>query len=214
MHLDQGNFQLVPDPHTERQILYITGPSGSGKSFFTKNYIKEWQKINKKGNVYVFSAIKSDESLDDISNLKRINIGENLIEDEVQAEDLPEGCMCCFDDVDVISNKKVRDAVYTLLNQILEVGRHMKISCICTNHLPTNSHYTRRILNESHYCVWFPNSGGTKQMKYLLTEYLGLDREMIRRTKRLKSRAVCMYKHFPQFLLSERDVFLLNQDDD
>ena len=46
-------------------------------------------------------------------------------------------------------------------------------------------------------------------MKYLLTEYLGLDREMIRRTKKLKSRAVCMYKHYPQFLLSERDIFLL-----
>ena len=116
--------------------------------------------------------------------------------------------MTVFDDKDVISNKKVRDAVYTLLNQILEVGRHMKISCICT------SHYTRRILNESHYCVWFPNSGGTKQMKYLLTEYLGLDREMIRRTQRLKSRAVVMYKHFPQFLMSERDIFLLHQDED
>ena len=118
MHLDNGQFQLVPDPHTERQILYITGPSGSGKSFFTENYIKQWQKINRKGNVYVFSAIKSDESLDDISNLKRINIGENLIDDEIQAEDLPEGCMTVFDDIDVISNKKVRDAVYTLLNQI------------------------------------------------------------------------------------------------
>ena len=27
-------------------------------------------------------------------------------------------------------------------------------------------------------------------------------------------KAVVMFKHFPQFLLSEHDIFLLNQDDD
>jgi hypothetical protein len=169
--------------------------------------------MNKKGNVYVFSAIKSDETLDEISNLKRINIGENLIEDEIEAEDLPEGSLCIFDDIDCISNKKVRDAVYNILNQVLEVGRHMKISCICTNHLPTNGLYTKRILNESHWIVYFPNAGASRQMKYLLTEYLGFDRNMIRRIKKLKSRAVSYYKNFPNFVMSERDIFLINDYD-
>jgi hypothetical protein len=43
-----------------------------------------------------------------------------------------------FDDIDVISNKRIRDAVYNILNQVLEIGRHFKITCIVTNHLPTN----------------------------------------------------------------------------
>ena len=39
-----------------------------------------------------------------------------------------------FDDIDVISDKKIRDGVYALLNQVLEIGRHFKITCLMTNH--------------------------------------------------------------------------------
>ena len=37
----KGDFtiQQIPDKKTERSVLYITGQSGSGKSFYTKNYI-------------------------------------------------------------------------------------------------------------------------------------------------------------------------------
>ena len=35
-------IQQVPDKETERSILYITGPSGSGKSYYTRNYIVAW----------------------------------------------------------------------------------------------------------------------------------------------------------------------------
>ena len=37
---DDQYFQLIPNPETERQILYITGSSGSGKSYFTKKYCR------------------------------------------------------------------------------------------------------------------------------------------------------------------------------
>ena len=53
-HLGKGSFQQIPDPHTEREILYITGPSGCGKSTYAKNYIREYKKMRKKANVCVF----------------------------------------------------------------------------------------------------------------------------------------------------------------
>ena len=37
-------FQLVPDTSHERDILYITGASGSGKSTFTRQYIEQYKK--------------------------------------------------------------------------------------------------------------------------------------------------------------------------
>ena len=46
--------------------------------------------------------------------------------------------MCIFDDINVISDKKIREAVYSILNQTLELGRHFKIHRIVTHHLPTN----------------------------------------------------------------------------
>jgi hypothetical protein len=63
-----------------------------------------------------------------------------------------------FDDVDVISDKRIRDGVYNLLNQVLEIGRHFNITCLMTNHLPSNRNDTRRILNECHIFVYFPRS--------------------------------------------------------
>ncbi|MFM7986305.1 MAG: hypothetical protein ACKPKO_44030, partial [Candidatus Fonsibacter sp.] len=84
--------------------------------------------------------------------------------------------VCIFDDIDVISDKKIREAVYNILNQILEIGRHFKIHCIVTNHLPTNGKDTRRVLNEAHTVIYFPHSAGG-QIKYLLEEYVGIGQE-------------------------------------
>ncbi|MFM7981158.1 MAG: hypothetical protein ACKPKO_17760, partial [Candidatus Fonsibacter sp.] len=50
--------------------------------------------------------------------------------------------------------------------QILEIGRHFKIHCIVTNHLPTNGKDTRRILNEAHTVTYFPHSAGGKTSIY------------------------------------------------
>ena len=34
-------FQQIPDTSSERMILYITGSSGSGKSFYTRQFCSE-----------------------------------------------------------------------------------------------------------------------------------------------------------------------------
>jgi uridine kinase len=71
---------LLPDTTSERQIVYITGRSGSGKSTFTRKYIEEFKKRNKKiQDVYLFSSLKEDESLDSIKP-KRIKL-ETLVDD-------------------------------------------------------------------------------------------------------------------------------------
>jgi hypothetical protein len=110
--------------------------------------------------IYLFSSLPSDESLDKIKP-KRFRLDDSLHEDPIKVAQLEES-MCIFDDIDVISNKKIREAVYDILNQILEIGRHYKIDCICTNHLPTNGKETRRILNEAHTVVYFPHIAGGK----------------------------------------------------
>ena len=98
-----------------------------------------------------------------------------------------------FDDIDNITNKRQKEAVYDILNNILEVGRHHKITCIVTMHLPTNGRETRRILNEAHAYVYFPHSADGK-VKYLLQEYLDVDRQMNRYFKNANTRYVCIFK--------------------
>ena len=100
-----------------------------------------------------------------------------------------------------------------MLKQVLEIGRHYKIHCVVTNHLPTNGKDTRRILNEARTVTYFPHSAGGK-IKYLLEEYVGLYRKQISHMKKQHSRACAIFKNYPQCFMLEHEVGLLNLHDD
>lgn len=208
---NDSKFQHVPDTTKEREILYITGPSGSGKSTYTRKYLEQYKKKYKNREIYLFSSLPSDESLDKIKP-KRIKLDESMYTDPIKVDELSES-ICIFDDIDVISEKKVREAVYDVLNQVLEIGRHYKIHCVVTNHLPTNGKDTRRILNEAHTVTYFPHSAGGK-IKYMLEEYVGLDKKQIAYMKKQNSRWATIYKNYPQCYAVEHEIGLLNIHDD
>jgi nicotinamide riboside kinase len=207
---NDAKIQLIPNPKTEREILYITGPSGSGKSTFTRKYIEQYKKTFKDNPIYLFSSLADDESLDEIEP-KRVRLDTSIYEDPILIQDFSNSIVI-FDDIDVISDKRIRDAVYSLLNQILEIGRHFKISCVVTNHLPSNRSDTRRILNEAHVFVYFPRSSSSK-IKYVLTEYLGLDKNQISKFKKLNSRFIAIIKNYPGVYIAEHEVGLLHPEE-
>jgi hypothetical protein len=210
--LSDGKFQHLPDPNTSRSILYITGASGSGKSTYTANYAKLYKQIFKKNNVYVFSALKDDPSLD-IIKPKRLKIDkESLIDDPILIDDLKDS-LCIFDDIDVISNKELKEAVYNILNEILETGRHFNISCIITNHLPSSGHLTRRILNECHSITYFPHSGNNGKLKKFLIDQIGLDKADFIKNKKSKSRWATVFKNYPMVNMTEREIRILDDED-
>jgi hypothetical protein len=209
---DGGKFQQVPDPETERQILYITGASGSGKSTYTANYIKHYKKMYPDNPIYCFSALKDDESLD-VVKPERIMIDDTLWKSPIDVSEF-KNSLVVLDDIDVISDKKQRDAVYSVMNQILEVGRHFKITCVITNHLPTAGKDTRRVLNECHSVTYFPHSGTARGIKYLLQEYLGIDKHQTKKIKGLKSRWATIFKNYPNVIMCEKDIWLSSIDDE
>ena len=40
---NDAKFQLIPNPKTEREIVYCTAPSGAGKSTWCKQYLREYK---------------------------------------------------------------------------------------------------------------------------------------------------------------------------
>ena len=206
---------MLPDSNTERTIIYISGPSGSGKSYFSKLYLKEFKKNKKfkKSPIYIISSLTEDESLDDIPNLKRIKIDESMYEDPIDITDFEPNDVVVFDDIDVISDKKIRESIYKLLNKVLEIGRHYRINCIITNHLPSNGVDTRRILNECHQIVYFPQSSNHK-IRYVLENYIGLSGKQVKYIKNLNTRWAVIYKNFPQLYLTQHEVGLLSYIDE
>jgi hypothetical protein len=210
---NDGEFQHLPDPNTERQILYITGASGSGKSTYCSKYALIYKKIYPNNPIYVFSALKEDESLD-IIKPKRIKISkETLIDDPIEITDL-RNSLVIFDDIDCISDKLLKEAVYKILNSCLEVGRHENCSCIITNHLPSNGTYTRRILNECHSITYFPHSGNNGKLKKFLIEQIGLEKSDYLRNKKAKTRWATIFKNYPMVNMTQHEIRLLDDEDD
>ena len=61
--------------------------------------------------------------------------------------------------------------------------------------------------------TYFPHSAGGK-IKYLLEEYVGLDKKQITYIKKQNSRACTVFKNYPQCYLLEHEIGLLNIHDD
>ena len=135
-----------------------------------------------------------------------------LITDPLTVEDFKDS-LVLFDDTDSIGDKKQRREVYNIMNQILQTGRHFNVSALITNHLPTAREETRHILNECHSITYFPHSGNLSTLKRLLVEIVGLDTKDIKKIKDTKSRWATIYKNYPQICLTEKDIWLLSNDD-
>ncbi len=210
---EDGKFQIIPNPETERQIHYVCGASGSGKSYFTRMFVQEFQKFFPKRPIILFSSITDDSSVDEIKGLKRIRLDEDFLTEDFTIEDFRD-TLVIFDDCDCLRDKKMKAKVMGIFNIIGDTGRHTNTYCVYTNHLATNGNETKQILNEAHTITFFPATLGGRSLKYLLEGYLGLDGTQIKRIKKLKSRWVTVTKSYPKVIVSEKEIFTLNTDED
>ena len=210
---DKESIQQIPDKQKERQILYITGASGSGKSYYTYLYCEQYRKQNPKNPIYLISSINDDSSIDKIKGLKRFDLNPKFIETAIGVEDF-RNSMVIFDDTDCITNKILRNKINGLLGLILETGRHFNTSCIYTSHVPSAGLDTKKILNESHSITLFPNALGGRALKNLLENYLGFDKEQRKKIRTIKSRWITICKTYPMCVLYEKGAYLVNNNED
>jgi hypothetical protein len=209
LRLKTGTFQPVPNINNERNIFYIFGPSGSGKSYFTASVLRQFLKLHPNKEVYIFSKLDDDKVIDKLGNrVKRINI-DTLAENPMDVTEFPKGSMVVFDDVDMIEDKIISNAIFKLENSLYQVGRHYDLSVVKTSHLGSDYKRTRVILTEAHYIVCYPRSGSFQQIQYVLKQYMGMDNKQIDRIKNVKSRWCLLHKNYPQYVLTETECFLL-----
>lgn len=209
LKLEDGQFQQIPDTTKERDVGVVVGSSGSGKSTYIRNYCSEYKKCYKNREIYVFSNLTEDKNLDSI-HPNRVKIDESLIDDPLTMEDFRDS-LIIFDDTDVIPDKALKAAVYSILDQALQTGRHFNISVIISQHLP-NSKYLRVALTEMYWFCYFP-WGATGSTIYVLENYCGVDKKNLAKIKATKSRWATVYKNFPQCVLTEKNIFLLANED-
>jgi hypothetical protein len=142
-----------------------------------------------------------------------MKIDEELLNDSLTSEDF-KNSMIVFDDIESIPSKTLNKEVHRILTDILTTGRHYNVSACCVYHNACNGALTKAILNECHAITMFPKTMGGRSMKYLLDNYLGLDKDEIKRLKKLKTRALTIVKGYPRLAIAEKEIICLGCDND
>jgi len=209
IELPEGSeFNVLPSPDPKkREVFYCAGASGSGKSYFAKGIIDYYHKFFPDRGCYLISKLGEDSTLDELKFLKRINI-QTLIDDYPDLDEFKD-CIVCFDDYDCFTGDAEK-IIHKLIDDLATMGRHTNTTMLCLSHYLTNYKKTRLLLNEATHIVVYPMATSFHALSYLLKTHIGLTKEDCRDLKKM-GRWVCLYKNFPQWLISAHHARILNQ---
>lgn len=204
---DDSTFQPIPNPDPKvREVWYVAGQSGSGKSYFARGIAENYKKLFPEREVYLISKLEEDETLDKmkIGKPKRISL-QSLVDDPPELDEF-EDCLVIFDDFDTL-NAPYDKVVHKLIEDLAIMGRHTRTSMLILSHYLTNYKKTRLILGEAHYLVLYPMATAFKALKYVCEHYGGLDKEQIASLKKL-GRWVLIAKNYPSYVIAAHEAFM------
>jgi hypothetical protein len=196
----------APDPKT-RQVWYVAGQSGSGKSYFARGIAENYKKLFPEREVYLISKLNEDATLDTLKFLKRINI-QSFVDDYPDLDEFKD-CMVIFDDYDTLTGDAEK-VISKIVDDLAIMGRHTNTTMLCLSHYLTNYKKTRLLLNEATNIVVYPLSTSYHALRYLLKNYVGVDEEDLKRQRKLGSRWLAYAKGFPQFMIAQKNAEILH----
>ena len=196
--VEEGILQYIPDKKRDRDTIFVCGSAGSGKSYWTASYIQEYHKTYPNNLVFMISEGEEDPVLDELKFINRITL-DGILEDPIPYTDFKECCVI-FDDIDAITGK-LGKYIYELRDKLLKNSRKRHVSVISTNHACTGREL-KAVLNESNVIVFFMNNYN-RSLKYLLREYVGVDKLGIAQLRKTRSRWTCYIKDNPSVILEE-----------
>lgn len=207
-------FIITPSAGLERDVLYVTGRSGSGKSTFAGKFADEYHRMFPKRMILLFSLVPEDASIDR-EYIKKIDLNK-LVDAEIGLEDF-EKTLCIFDDVDadlLKNDRALLEKMKSVQDQMLLMGRHHKVSVIILAHEGTRGKESKRILNECNAITIFPYHMKNQHLTYLTKEYFGLSlaqrREMMKTAK--QSRSVTFIQSYPPVMFSSKLCYVIEPD--
>jgi len=220
------SLDLIPNYISvdKRTTVYITGPSGTGKTYFACQFLRRYKEAFPDRPIYIFTNAVDDPTIKECSNFSPhlINLRETitnekgkekykLLEQPLAPDDF-EDCAVLFDDIQYIEHKELRKNLLTLHDALLGCGRKKNVTVVITSQTVTDYLRTRLILNESEWVVIYPKSGLTRGLDYFFRSYLGIKEksEIMKRILHAPSRWVCLHTRNPQFAFYTSGGFMFN----
>jgi len=208
---DDSTFSLIPNPDKDkRSVYYIAGASGSGKSYIARGLAEGYKKLFPERQIYLISKLNEDSTLDTMKIGKPLRIDVKSLIENYPTIDEFQDCMVIFDDYDTFTDKAGK-VVQQLIDDLAIQGRHTNTTMLCLTHYITNYKKTALMLNEAMYYIIYPQSTSFSSLKYLLATRVGMSKEDIHELRRM-GRWVCIYKNYPQFLISQHTAKILHQE--
>lgn len=204
----KGDFQVMPSTNKERDCVYISGPSGAGKTYWANKYINQYLQLYPSNKIILFSKKEIDEP--DAPKNKIIHLNPTLeMFSEIDLKDF-ENSLVFFDDVENISSdKEVQNRLMKFMGDVLNVGRSFGISVIVVSHVMLNYRFTKNILSECNKIVMFPNSGSKHQYINYLKRYVGFEKEQITNLMNKNTRWICLNVSYPMYYVTQREIKIL-----
>ena len=196
------------DTRAPREIWLVTGPSGSGKSWWIRAYAHNYKKLYPKNGVYLVSSLQHDDTLDALDFLRRIDVAK-LLSNPPKDVGTWADSLVIIDDVEGLDPKQA-EAVQRVQDMIASEGRHRSVSLIRASHLSTDYRRTRLLLQEVHGVVLFPQAGAHSQYTYLLNKYGGLDKKSVSTLLSTPTRWIAVHHTAPRYIMTASSLSLLS----
>ena len=211
----KSNSRLKPIPllntiDKQRSATFISGVSGSGKSLFARDLIRQLLKIrNSETPVILFTqTIDLDPAFEDFENLLHICISTDTSFLLISPEDL-QGKIVIFDDFET-AEKNVKQYASALIKDMLTRGRKMMIDAIIITHQTQNYNFTRDIIFEcDSYCI-FPSSNPESSRRFIET-FFRQKKETLERMVEGEHQFdfLFIHKKFPEYYIKPYEIRLL-----
>ncbi len=210
---DDFFFPLIKDyKNEEANNIYISGPSGVGKSLFIRAYIKHFLEKYPKSKVLLFSSKVKDKNLDDIKSIQRVRIDDDMLVNrltisEIASKSTP--IMTVFDDIEDFPSKKLNFEINRLCNEVIRNGRASHIYNLYVSHDSCNYNQTKLFIKEATQIVMMPYRANKTAYDLLMEKYLKLNKKTMNQLKNLKSRYVVVNRGRPEYILSDKYIMLV-----
>ena len=213
----RADEHMCPEPThnaAARDLFYLSGQSGCGKSTMIKMIATRYRALWPKRHIVLISKLADDETLPTgvpPLYVQRLRL-DTLVSNKLELPELQDALLL-VDDVEGLPKDQAL-AVQELVDLVGNQGRHFNTSIVYASHMSTDYKRTRTLLMESQWYVFYPTATSASQLRHLLERYGGLDRKQVAAARRLPSRWVALRKVYPPLVVYDGGAYILNTDDD
>lgn len=231
-----GNFTILPtpynpkenigcrdDPEGKRDVYYLTGGSGCGKTYQSARYSQNYRKMYPNNNIILISHQPPTEKTDPMSlqnldciffDLRNPKVCENNFvgPNKLKLQELADS-LVIFDDYENIRDKAVYKGVFNLILDILFTGRHYRCSTMLIRHTRTSVSETTQILTETPWICMFPGGITAESIEYFSNRYCGISkpkmREILHYCHKNNERYMYCHCNYPIMVVTDHSIRII-----